>query len=97
MRISSNTRALAGALIPQEARVLLRRMLGVPGHVFWSDDVSPAQPGESAFEKVVGYRQFTDAHLLTLAMDRGGCLATFDKGVAQLSPPGAPDAVEVIP
>ena len=45
----------------------------------------------------MGYRQFTDAHLLTLAMDRGGCLATFDKGVAELVPPGTSDAVEVIP
>lgn len=83
--------------MPQEARVLLRRMLDVPGHVFWSDDVSPVAPGESAFKKVVGYRQFTDAHLLTLAMDRGGCLATFDRGVAQLIPSGASNAVEVIP
>ena len=97
MRISSNPRAFAGALMPQEARVLLRRVRDVPGHVFWSDDISPASPGESPFAHVVGYRQFTDAHLLALAMDRGGCLATFDKGVAQLVPPGIPDAAELIP
>lgn len=88
--------------MPQEARVLLRRVRDMPGHVFWRDDVSPAASRESAstesaFEKVVGYRQFTDAHLLTLAMHRGGCLATFDRGVAQLTPPGASDAVDVIP
>ena len=83
--------------MPQEARVLLRRVRDVPGHVFWSDDVSPAAPRQSAYARVVGCRQFTDAHLLTLAMDRGGCLATFDKGVAQLNPPGASGAVEVIP
>ncbi|MXW55646.1 MAG: VapC toxin family PIN domain ribonuclease [Gemmatimonadales bacterium] len=102
VRISSNAKALDDALMPQEARVLLRRVRDMPGHVFWSDDVSPAAPresasAESAFAKVVGYRQFTDAHLLTLAMDRGGRLATFDEGVAQLTPPGASDAVEVIP
>lgn len=97
VRISSNARALADALMPQEARILLRRVRDLPGHVFWRDDVSPAAPRESAFARVVGYRQFTDAHLLTLAMDRGGCLATFDKGVAQLMPPDASDAVDLIP
>jgi hypothetical protein len=35
---------------------------------------------------VVGYRQTTDAHLLTLATARGGRVATFDRGLADLVP-----------
>lgn len=48
------------------------------------------------FEQVVGYRQVTDAHLLTLAIRKCGILATFDRGVAELAP-SIPASVELIP
>ena len=41
-----------------------------------------------AAEKIVGHRQVTDAHLLALAIGRGGRLATFDRGVTGVVPPG---------
>ena len=34
----------------------------------------------------MGYRQVTDAHILSLAIRRGGRLVTFDRGVLQLVP-----------
>jgi hypothetical protein len=48
---------------------------------------------------VVGYRQVTEAHLLSLAIRRGGRLATFDAGIRDLVPEGrdARTVVELIP
>jgi toxin-antitoxin system PIN domain toxin len=96
VRVSSNVRVIPDARTPGQAIELLRQIRDLPGHCFWSDDVSPADPDAPAFERVVGYRQVTDAHLLTLALRKGGVLATFDRGVTELLP-GTPDAVELIP
>jgi predicted nucleic acid-binding protein len=67
-----------------------------PGHVFWFDDVSPVDSDAGAFARLVGYRQVTDAHLLTMALRRGGALATFDRDVLELSPNDS-QGVELIP
>jgi len=98
VRVSSNTRAIPDARTPAEAIELLRQIRDLAGHQFWSDDVSPADSVHVPFVRVVGYRQLTDAHLLALALSRGGVLATFDRGVTDLMPPDASaDAVELIP
>jgi toxin-antitoxin system PIN domain toxin len=96
VRVSSNVRVVPGARTPAQAIQLLRRIRALPGHEFWPDDVSPADPDAEPFGEVVGYRQVTDAHLLTLALRRGGRLATFDQSIAHLAP-SRPDAVELIP
>ncbi len=49
------------------------------------------------FERIVGYRQVTDAHLLTLAIEKGGRLATFDRGIREIAPEDLSDVVELIP
>lgn len=98
VRVSSNARVIPGARTPAEAIAILGEIRNLPGHTFWADDISPADPEAHPFTRVVGYRQVTDAHLLTLATRNGGCLATFDKGLAELAPPGAASAVvELIP
>lgn len=97
VRISSNLRVIPDARTPAEAMALLREMRSLPGHTFWRDDVSPADPDAAAFARVVGYRQVTDAHLLSLAIRNGGCLATFDSGLIDLLPPETSAAVERIP
>jgi len=107
VRVSSNTRAIPDARGPSEAIDLLRRIRAVPGHEFWIDDVSPvdsvASPGGATasaviapFDRLVGFRQVTDAHLLTLAIRRGGQLATFDQGIPDLLPQGADHHVVLI-
>jgi hypothetical protein len=96
VRVSSNARVIPDARPPVDAIALLRRMREVPGHVFWPDDVSPADEEAGAFSRVVGYRQVTDAHLLTLAARNGARLATFDRGVGELMP-DADGVVELIP
>lgn len=98
VRVSSNSRAIPDSRSPAEAIDLLIRIRAVPGHQFWADDVSPADPECAPFARVVGYRQVTDAHLLSLAIRNGGVLATFDQGVPGLLPPEfTADAVELIP
>lgn len=95
VRVSSNARAIPEARTPREAIMLLRRMRELPGHAFWSDDVSAAREGPSPFDHVVGHRQVTDAHLLSLALQRGGRLATFDQAITSLAS-GRDDIVELI-
>lgn len=96
VRVSSNRRAIPGAATPAEAIALLRRLRRLDGHVFWADDVSPADPAATPFARVVGYRQITDAHLLALALRRGGVLATLDRGLAELAGPDERAALEVV-
>ncbi len=97
VRVSSNVRVIPDARSPAEAIALLREMRRLPGHCFWTDDVSPADPGADVFSAVVGHRQITDAHLVTLARRNGGRLATFDAGIAELSRESAQEIVELIP
>jgi len=84
------------ARTPGEAIALLRQLRDLSSHTFWNDDVSPIDGDAHPFTRVLGYRQVTDAHLLTLALRRSGRLATFDRGLAQLAP-DQPAAVELIP
>jgi predicted nucleic acid-binding protein len=95
VRVSSNARAIPDARSPAQAIALLMRMREVSGHVFWNDDVSPTDADAPAFGRLVGHRQVTDAHLLTLARKRGGTLATLDRGVLDLIPDD-PSSIELI-
>lgn len=95
VRVSSNTRAIPEARTPQDAVALLRRLCTMAGHTFWTDDVSLAQAGPSPFDTVVGYRQVTDAHLITLCIRRSGRLTTFDRTLLSLVP-HQEDIVELI-
>ena len=56
-------------------------MRGVLGHDFLPGDVPPADPD---VPRTHGYRQLTDAHLLTLARRHGARLVTFDAGMRAL-------------
>lgn len=86
VRVSSNRQVIPEAKSPQEAVGLLRRIVELPGHRFWEDDFAIATASEIASERLLGYRQVTDAHLLALAIRRGGRLATFDGGIRELVP-----------
>jgi hypothetical protein len=84
---------------PHEAIGLLERIVALPGHRFWTDDVSIVSSEHVARRKLMGHGQVTDAHLLALAIARGGVLATFDGGVAAVAPDvtTATKAVHVLP
>lgn len=50
-------------------------------HQFWTDDVSLLDPGVVDATRIHGPRRITDAYLLALAVRRGGCFVTFDRGI----------------
>jgi hypothetical protein len=98
VRVSSNARVVPSAVSPQEAAALLRRITALPHHRFWLDDIRFADSPFVALARVVGHQQVTDAHLIALAIRHGGRLATFDRGLAAVVPPGHPrEVVAVVP
>ena len=90
VRVSSNPIVLPSAIGVDAARAVLVALRAHDGHRFLDDDVSLA---DADVPSVAGYRQVTDAHLLTLARRRGERLLTFDASILAL---GTGDAVEVL-
>lgn len=71
-------------------------MTQLESHEFWADDVSGVVGSDLDATLVVGHGQVTDAHLLALALSRGGVLAALDRSVRGLVPRGSTDAVETL-
>ena len=84
VRISSNPKIISHAANPRQAVAMLERVLAVPGHEFWPDDIAPTTAVPFTSLALVGHRQVTDAYLLALAQHHGGKLATFDNGIPDL-------------
>lgn len=82
VRVSSNPKALPTAIGISAARGVLTALRGLDGHRFIVDDVSIVAPD---VPDVAGYRQVTDAHLLTLARRSEMRLVTFDAGIRTLA------------
>lgn len=82
VRVSSNPKALPSAIGVSAARGVLGALRALDGHRFLVDDVSIVDPD---VPEVAGYRQVTDAHLLTLARRSGMRLVTFDAGIRVLA------------
>ena len=85
VRISSNPKIIAQAVTPRDAMAMLARIVALPGHEFWADDIAPATEAVFSNPGLVGHRQVTDGYLLALARHRAGRLATFDQGVRHLA------------
>jgi toxin-antitoxin system PIN domain toxin len=82
VRVSSNPKVLPHAIGVEAARAILVTLRASEGHRFLTDDVSLA---DEDIPTMTGYRQVTDAHLLTLARRRGERLVTFDSGLSRLA------------
>ena len=96
VRVSSNKRAIPDTRSPGEAREGLRRITALPGHTFWPDDIEIANNESIAWERLGSHAQVTDAHLLALALERRGRLATFDRALADLAPEESAQAVLIL-
>ena len=73
---------------------ILRRFCAVPGHQFWTEDVSLRdllQPGT-----VITHSQVTDVFLLGLAVHMGGRLATLDQRIPTAAVSGGKEALELV-
>jgi uncharacterized protein len=85
VRVSSNPTVLPSAISVEEARRVLALLRSAGRHRFLADDVSMT---DDDVPPLVGHRQVTDAHLLTLARRHGLRVITFDGGIRVL---GGPD------
>jgi toxin-antitoxin system PIN domain toxin len=94
VRISSNPSFSAAAVLPAEAIALLQRIIGLPGHGFWADDL-PVPDAFAGFPMLGSHRQITDGYLLSLAVAHGGILATLDRGITTLAR-AFPDRLELV-
>ncbi|MEO8383886.1 MAG: TA system VapC family ribonuclease toxin [Betaproteobacteria bacterium] len=86
VRISSNSRIVSGAVSPRAAVRALVEILGLPGHIFWPDNLQIGNLASFSSTTFVGHRQVTDAYLIELAKHHHGKLATLDAGLADLLP-----------
>ncbi|MBV8944328.1 MAG: PIN domain-containing protein [Solirubrobacterales bacterium] len=84
VRVSSNPTVLPSPIGVEEARRVLALLRAVGGHRFLVDDVSMT---DADVPPLVGHRQVTDAHLLSLARRHGVRVVTFDGGVRALGGP----------
>jgi toxin-antitoxin system PIN domain toxin len=82
VRVSSNPKVLPSPIGVDAARGVLAALRALDGHRFLPDDVSLA---DVDVPRILGHRQVTDAHLLTLARRRGMRLVTFDAGLMSLA------------
>jgi toxin-antitoxin system PIN domain toxin len=82
VRVSSNPKVLPSAIGVDAAREVLSALRARHGHRFLTDDVSAS---DSDVPAIAGYRQVTDAHLLTLARRCGVRLITFDASIQAMS------------
>lgn len=92
VRVSSNPKVLPHRIDVASAVRFLTELRKVGNHRFLTDDVSVTEPD---FPKVHGYRQVTDAHLLTIARRNGVPLLTFDRSIAGHA--GADEAILLSP
>jgi uncharacterized protein len=76
-------RVISGSRYPRPLAMAL------PGHVFWPDDVSLADPKRFAHDRLAGPSQITDAYLLALAVQNDGRLVTFDRTIPLSAARGA--------
>ena len=52
-----------------------------PSHQFWADSVSLLNPDCLVWDKILSSRHVTDAYLLALALQQGGCFVTLDRSI----------------
>jgi toxin-antitoxin system PIN domain toxin len=78
VRVSSNPTILPSAISVEDARRVLALLRAAGSHRFLVDDVSMT---DDDMPRLVGHRQVTDAHLLTLGRRHGVRLVTFDAGI----------------
>ena len=98
VRVSSTPRIIPEAVSPAVACDALRQMTAHPHHVFWPADVQIGRGAWNVFRRVMGHRQCTDAYLLAVALAQCGRLATLDRAISALVPPGtSPEVVVQIP
>lgn len=95
LRILSHPNYPRALSSPAEARQILTRLIGSPGHQFWPDDCSLMDTRLGA--SLPGSQHLTDQYLLALAVKHRGRFATFDSRINASLIPGGPAALYLVP
>ena len=79
LRIVGHSRYPNSPGTPAAVSQLMKTLRGLPGHVFWPDDISLLDAGQIDASRLLSSAQVTDSYLLALASAHGGRLASFDR------------------
>lgn len=79
LRIVGHARYPNSPGTPSAVSPLMEGLRALPGHVFWSDDISMLDTARFDMDRLLSSGQVTDSYLLALACAHGGQLATFDQ------------------
>jgi toxin-antitoxin system PIN domain toxin len=75
---------------------MLTKLLVLPGHVFWADDISLFDARKFDVTRLLNGGQITDSYLLALARSNGGQLATLDRRLVVDAVRGGREALHLI-
>jgi toxin-antitoxin system PIN domain toxin len=81
---------------PAAVAELLGVLRGLPGHVFWADEVTLLDEKLIDRTRLLDSGQVTDSYLLALARAHGGMLATFDRQLVSDAVIGGAEALHRI-
>ncbi|WP_312796358.1 TA system VapC family ribonuclease toxin [Tianweitania sp.] len=96
IRILSNPRYPNRQGSPAEVAKAVGKFHTLPGHHFWSDDVSLVGAHHVDPENISTPAQVTDTYLLALAKAHGRQLATFDRKLSPAAVKGGKSALHLI-
>lgn len=99
VRLSAQPSVVKTTIALADTLAVLEANISTPGHEFWPLEHGLMELAEEVRDRLVAPRQVTDAVLLDLAIRRGGCLATLDRGVQNLLAPDSEHraALEIVP
>ena len=81
---------------PAAAAPLVARLCALPGHVFWTDELSLMDTDVVDISRITTSAQVTDTYLLALAVANNGQLATLDRRLSPRAVRGGTAALYVI-
>ncbi len=81
---------------PAAVAAIMLQLRQLPGHVFWSDDISLVAADRLDPARILTSAQVTDSYLLALAASHGDRLATFDRRLSTNAVRGGKDALYII-
>ena len=92
VRVVSNPRYPGSRTTATDAAMRLGELCRGVGHHFWADAVTIRDETRFDYRQLGGHRRVTDLWLLALAVEKGGCLATFDRRIPIAGVTGARSA-----
>jgi toxin-antitoxin system PIN domain toxin len=85
VRLTTNPLILRRAVSPQDALRALKANTQHPQHRFWTSRHNIPEALARFGNVLIGHQQITDAYLLSLAVEKDGKLATFDRGIDRIA------------